>query len=55
MQYDIRGPNSRNLYYTRLKDGRIKTAATKELLVQKLDKMWVLPTKVISLEAIFCT
>ena len=45
MQYDIRGPNSRNLYYTRLKDGRIKTAATKELLVQKLDKMWVLPTK----------
>jgi len=45
MQYDIRGPNSRNLYYTRLKDGRIKTAATKELLVQKLDKMWILPNK----------
>ena len=45
MQYDIRGPNSRNLYYTRLKDARIKTAATKELLVQKLDKMWILPNK----------
>ena len=47
MEYDIRGPNSRNLYYARLKDGRIKTAASKALLIQKLDKMWILPTKLV--------
>ena len=45
MQYDIKGPNSRNLFWTRMKDGRIKTAATKALLIQKLDKMWILPNK----------
>ena len=45
MQYDIKGPNSRNLYYFRMRDGKIKTASTKGLLIKKLDEMWIKPTK----------
>jgi len=49
MDYNIKGPNSRNMYTCRIKDGskygRLYSGKTKQVLIEKLNAMWIPPTK----------